>query len=174
MREAAGIDARADAAPDEDHGPRMTGRVASDDVVPAEPALDELEVEARFEQTDTLSHRTVGALSWMFVNAGGQIALQITVLAVLARLVSPQQFGLVAAMVIVITFSEIISDCGIGAALIQRSRLTDDDIRTGFTLTVLLSVAVWVCVALGAPGDCPRSFGCPRSRRSYASAASRS
>ena len=70
--------------------------------------------------------------------------LQITVLAVLARLVSPEQFGLVAATVILITFSEIISDCGIGAALIQRTRLTDEHIRTAFTLTVLLSTAVWV------------------------------
>ena len=130
----------------------MTGRVTPGAAAPTVEALDELgAVEARFEQNDTLSHRTVGALSWMLVNAGGQIALQITVLAVLARLVSPQQFGLVAATVIVITFSEIISDCGIGAALIQRARLTDEDIRTGFTLTVLLSIAVWMCIALGAP-----------------------
>jgi PST family polysaccharide transporter len=108
------------------------------------------EAEERFEQVDTLSHRTVGALSWMFVNASGQIALQITVLAVLARLVSPEQFGLVTATVILITFSEIIADCGIGAALIQRARLTDEHIRTAFTLTALLSIAVWVGVVLGA------------------------
>jgi PST family polysaccharide transporter len=114
-------------------------------------ASAEVEAEARFEHDDTLSHRTVGALSWMFVNAGGQIVLQITVLAVLARLVSPEQFGLVAATVILITFSEIISDCGIGAALIQRKRLTDEHVRTALTLTVLLSIAVWAGIALGAP-----------------------
>jgi O-antigen/teichoic acid export membrane protein len=130
----------------------MNGRVASDAAAPTTRPFDEPgEIEARFEQNDTLSHRTVGALSWMFVNASGQISLQITVLAVLARLVSPDQFGLVAATVILITFSEIISDCGIGAALIQRARLTDEHIRTAFTLTALLSIAVWVCVALGAP-----------------------
>jgi len=130
----------------------MTVRVGSDATAPTARPFDEPgEIEARFEQNDTLSHRTVGALSWMFVNASGQIALQITVLAVLARLVSPEQFGLVAATVILITFSEIISDCGIGAALIQRTRLTDEHIRTAFTLTVLLSIVVWIGVALGAP-----------------------
>lgn len=130
----------------------MTVRVGSDAAAPTARPFDEPgELEARFEQNDTLSHRTVGALSWMFVNAGGQISLQITVLAVLARLVSPDQFGLVAATVILITFAEIISDCGIGAALIQRARLTDEHIRAAFTLTALLSIAVWACVALGAP-----------------------
>jgi PST family polysaccharide transporter len=130
----------------------MTGTVATEAAVPAARPLDESgELEARFEQNDTLSHRTVGALSWMFVNASGQIFLQITVLAVLARLVSPDQFGLVSATVILITFSEIISDCGIGAALIQRARLTDEHIRAAFTLTALLSIVVWACVALGAP-----------------------
>jgi O-antigen/teichoic acid export membrane protein len=130
----------------------MIGRTASDAAAPATRPLDEPgEIEARFRQSDTLSHRTVGALSWMFVNASGQIALQITVLAVLARLVAPDQFGLVAATVILITFSEIISDCGIGAALIQRAKVTDEHIRTAFTLTALLSIAVWLCVVVGAP-----------------------
>jgi len=56
-------------APMEDHRPRMTGRVGSDAAPTALPWDEPDELEARFEQNDTLSHRTVGALSWMFVNA---------------------------------------------------------------------------------------------------------
>ena len=67
----------------------MTGHAGSAAAPATRPWDEPGEMEARFEQDDTLSHRTVGALSWMFVNAGGQIVLQITVLAVLARLVSP-------------------------------------------------------------------------------------
>ena len=99
----------------------------------------------------SLAHRTVGGLGWMFLNAGGQIVLQIGVLAVLARLVSPSEFGLVAAATVTITLAEILADGGIRAALIQRARIDAEHIRAAFTLTLTLSVTVWIAVVLAAP-----------------------
>lgn len=130
----------------------MSGRSGSDPVAEAPQTTNtRFQASPDAEPAGSLSSRTVHGLAWMFVNAGGQIVLQIGVLAVLARLVTPAEFGLVAATIITITFSEILADCGIGAALIQRPRLTPEHIRCAFTLTVLLSIVVWIVVALSAP-----------------------
>lgn len=87
-------------------------------------------------------------LFWTFTGTGGQAGLQLLVLIVLARLVSPEEFGLVAAALFVAGFSAIFAQCGIGPAVVQRLELQTDHLRTGFTISVflgaLLAVVNWV------------------------------
>lgn len=76
----------------------------------------------------------------MFSGKGSQAILQFVVMIVLARLLSPSDFGIVNAATVVITFTTVFSMIGVGPALIQRPKLNESHIRTGFTLTIFLSI----------------------------------
>lgn len=100
----------------------------------------------------SLSGRVVSGSLWMFLGTGTQNLLQFVVLVVLARLVSPTDFGMVAAALLVIGFSSIFSQLGVGPAVVQRAALTPRHIRVAFTMSLLLSLALtallWACAPL--------------------------
>lgn len=74
---------------------------------------------------------------------------QLFITAVLARLISPSDFGVVAIATVFIAFFNILSDIGIGPAIIQKKDLDDDDLNNIFSLTlylgVFLSVVFFAC-----------------------------
>ncbi|MEM1042737.1 MAG: lipopolysaccharide biosynthesis protein [Bacteroidota bacterium] len=102
-------------------------------------------------QAPSLTRSTLGGLLWNFSGAGVQALLRIGVLLVLARLLTPADFGVVSAALVVVYFSEIFSQLGIGPALVQRPGLSDDHLRTGFTVSTLCGVALAGVVVWGAP-----------------------
>src|SRR4051812_19098652 len=87
-----------------------------------------------------LTEATVTGLAWTAGNRIGQQAALVVGTAVLARLLSPGDFGLVAMTAIFLGFIAVISDFGLPAALVQRRDLT----------SVQLSSAFWLSLAIGA------------------------
>jgi len=87
----------------------------------------------------------------MFYGKGAYAILQIVVLAILARLVTPAEFGVVSAALIVISLSSIMSQLGLGPALVQRPTLERRHIDTAFHSSVLLSIVLGAVVWLAAP-----------------------
>ncbi len=98
-----------------------------------------------------MTDRTLRGLYWMFLCTGGQAVVQLVVLVVLARLVSPGEFGVVAAALVVVGFSTVFSQLGIGPAVVQRPDLQPAHLRTGFTLSVLLGTFLGGLLWLLAP-----------------------
>lgn len=86
----------------------------------------------------TLAQRTFSGFLWVGLGSGVQVTLKIAVLAVLARLVKPSDFGLVGIALIVIEFAKMISHLGIGPALVQRKDIERRHLTTGFTLSLLI------------------------------------
>lgn len=60
--------------------------------------------------------------------------------AILARILSPEDYGVVVVTFVFITFFSIIADLGLGSALIQNKDLTKDDVNNLFTFTFRLSI----------------------------------
>ena len=73
------------------------------------------------------------------------------VLAALARLLTPAEFGVVAAATLVLGLTYVFWQLGVGPALIQRRQITPEHIETGFTLSLILGILFSVGVALTAP-----------------------
>lgn len=71
---------------------------------------------------------------------------------VLARLLTPQDFGLVAMVTAVTGFVAMFKDAGLSTATVQRERITHNQVSTLFWINVGLSVAVMLVVAALAPG----------------------
>lgn len=100
---------------------------------------------------ENLTKSTLFGFAWQYASFISQAVLQIIVVAILARLLSPEDFGILGIAMIFVGFAELFSQLGVGPALIQRSDLTPTHIRVGFTLSVLLSLVLTLIIMGGSP-----------------------
>lgn len=85
------------------------------------------------------------------INASGKyitIILQLFVNAVLSRLLTPDDYGIVAVITVFSTFFISLSDMGFGAAIVQRKDLKEEDINKiyAFTLFVAIILMLMFCI----------------------------
>ena len=83
---------------------------------------------------DSLSKRSFHALKWNYFGNGVNMLSQFLIGIVLARLLNPDDFGVVAIAWLMIGIGKLISDFGFNAALVQRVNLTDRDLHFVFTV----------------------------------------
>src|SRR5215472_12162977 len=72
----------------------------------------------------------------------GNGALQILAAVLLARLLTPADFGLVAIITVLTSFAPLLIDFGLGDATTQRSKITPSQISSLFWLATGIGVAV--------------------------------
>jgi O-antigen/teichoic acid export membrane protein len=82
----------------------------------------------------------VRGVSWSFLGAVGQAALQMGAIVLLARLLSVEQFGLAASASLVMSFAVMASQFGVGPALVQSRRLDRTDVASAFVLSTALGL----------------------------------
>lgn len=70
---------------------------------------------------------------------------------VVARILTPADYGLMALAGIYIGFAEYVNEFGIGTAIIQRKDLENQDIRGIYTISILLGLAMTLLTFLLAP-----------------------
>ena len=92
----------------------------------------------------------IGGAYWIVGSNLGQMVLRLLNLIVLARLLTPQDFGIFAAAYLVIGFLDIISQIGIGPSLVQIPELRTEHVGTGFTITMAIAVIVTPLLWFGA------------------------
>lgn len=98
-----------------------------------------------------LAKQSVVGMFWTALSMGALAVAELVALLVLARLLSPNEFGLYSAALIVIKFSAIFQGLGIAPAIVQRPVLEERHLRVGFTLSCLLGLAVSALVWAMAP-----------------------
>lgn len=79
------------------------------------------------------------------------VAVSLAVTAVLARLISPDDFGVVAVASVIIAFFSIFTDMGLSPAIIQHKDLTNSQLSDLFSFTFFLGVALAVVFFLCSP-----------------------
>ena len=99
----------------------------------------------------SLTARTARGFAWAFTGSVGQAVLQIVATIVLARLLTPEEFGSVAAALLVVGLTQLITQLGVAAALVHRRDLTDRDVAAAFWFSMLLSVVMAASLAGFAP-----------------------
>lgn len=75
-----------------------------------------------------------------FLSKYASIAVSLVITAVLARLITPEAFGLLAIVVVFTSFFNLFSDMGIGIAIVQFRELSERDFGKLFTFSLLLAV----------------------------------
>jgi len=98
-----------------------------------------------------LKQKTVSGGIVQVVAQGLQFVLTLSYNIVLARLLSPEEFGLVAMVMTVIGFLQVFRDMGLSTATIQRPDITHAQVSNLFWLNIAVSGAISLLVAAGAP-----------------------
>lgn len=81
----------------------------------------------------------------------GKFIIKLGSTAILARLLVPQDYGLIGMATVVIGFVEYFKDLGLSAATIQRAQIDHQQISTLFWINLIIGCVVAVVVALLAP-----------------------
>lgn len=101
--------------------------------------------------SDSLKHTVLSGMVWNAIERfGASLFLFISNL-VLARLLSPDDFGCIAMLLVFISVSDAIIDGGFGSALIQKKNTTATDYSTVFYWNLLLSFILYAVLYLCAP-----------------------
>jgi O-antigen/teichoic acid export membrane protein len=98
-----------------------------------------------------LTHRALGGMLWTFSGSGVQLLVQLGTIMALGRLLTPTEFGLMGAAAVVVALSQIVSQIGVGPAIIQRRELRPTHIRVAITLSCTLGILLGAVVWFGAP-----------------------
>lgn len=77
--------------------------------------------------------------------------MQLVYSAVMARLLEPADFGMVAAALISLRFVSYLSTLGMGSAVVQRDELLPHEAAAAFKLSILLGLSTATAAVLGAP-----------------------
>jgi len=70
---------------------------------------------------------------------------------ILARLLSPKDFGVVAIAMIVVGFFEVFNDTGQGQAIIRHKNPTREHYDSAWTVSLLIGLAIGIAIAITAP-----------------------
>lgn len=84
-----------------------------------------------------MQKRVTRGLSWTLLDTWGSQFIGFLTFAILARLLTDVDFGLVALAAVFVTFAQLLIDQGLGDALIQRRVVTRTHIDTAFWAAVL-------------------------------------
>jgi O-antigen/teichoic acid export membrane protein len=98
-----------------------------------------------------LAARTIHAAAWSGVSQGARVAVSVGVTAILARLLAPKDFGLLAMVVVVTGFLNLFRDFGLSAAVVQRRDLTEEHLSSSFWINVLAGCVLAVVLLATAP-----------------------
>lgn len=99
---------------------------------------------------------TLGNLGWKFMERMSAQLVQMIVSIVLARILSPSDYGAVAMVSIFVVFANVIIDGGFSSALIQKKDADDKDFSTVLYFSIFCSVLLYIVLYLVAP--CISSF----------------
>ncbi|TGE14037.1 lipopolysaccharide biosynthesis protein [Hymenobacter elongatus] len=98
-----------------------------------------------------LTTTTLHSMTWTTAATIITSVLQIGYTAVMARMLPPAAFGLVALAGVVLRFGGYFAQMGMAQAIIQKPELTEEDIRAAFTSSALLGGFFTAAMVLGAP-----------------------
>ncbi len=95
--------------------------------------------------------KIVSSLFWKFAERIGAQGVNLIVSIVLARILAPEEYGVVALVTIFITISNVFIEQGFGTALVQKKDADDLDFSSVFYCNVVLSIILYIIIFLLAP-----------------------
>jgi teichuronic acid exporter len=108
----------------------------------------------------SLKQKTISGLFWSFIDNFAKLGIQFVVGIILARLLTPREFGLIGMTTIFIAVSQSFINSGFMQALIRKQTVTQADFSTVFYFNLLVSFA-FVVLLFFAAGPISQFFSEP-------------
>lgn len=100
---------------------------------------------------DDLKKKTVSSLIWKLFEQSASSFVSLVVQIVMARLLAPDEFGMLAIMLVFVNVGNVIVQSGLNTAIIQGPDVTERDYSTVFWMSFVVSLVLYVIVFAAAP-----------------------
>lgn len=102
-------------------------------------------------ERDSLKLKVASSMFWKFGERVGTRFVTFVVSLLLARILSPEDYGIVALLTFFVSVLDVIITSGFGSSLVQRKDASDLDFSTVFYFCVLLSCVLYLLLFFCAP-----------------------
>lgn len=104
------------------------------------------------EETKSISkNKVISSLIWKFLERGGVQGIQFVLSIILARLVTPSDYGVIAILLVFIQIANVFIQSGFNTALIQKKDSDDVDFSSIFYLSLVVAAIIYVILYFTAP-----------------------
>ena len=101
--------------------------------------------------SSSLKQKTISGMIWSSLQRFGTMGISFISNIILARLLTPEDYGCIGMLMIFIALSNTFIDGGFGSALIQKKRPTQEDYSTIFYWNIFLSIVLYTLLFFCAP-----------------------
>ena len=98
-----------------------------------------------------LRDKVASGVAWSAAEKVGSMLLQMVVSIVVARLLVPEDFGVLAILTFFTALMAVVVDSGFSQTLIRKSDPTNDDYKSVFIFNIAVSVALYIIMVLASP-----------------------
>jgi O-antigen/teichoic acid export membrane protein len=99
----------------------------------------------------SLKEKTVKGIAWNLFERAGNIAVRLVLGVIIARQLSPEDYGLVGMIMIFIAVANTFVDSGFGLAYVQKKEVSNKDADTVFYTNLLASIILYTILWFSAP-----------------------
>ncbi len=99
----------------------------------------------------SLRDKTITGVLWSSVQKIGTKGIDLVVSILLARILTPEDFGLIASLAIFIAIAQCLSIAGFKQALIQKKHPDEEDYSAVFYINLSISILLYALLFFGAP-----------------------
>lgn len=101
--------------------------------------------------SDSLKSKTVKGVVWSSVERFSTQGVQFLIMIIMARLLTPKDYGLIGMLAIFLAVAQSLIDSGFSQALIRKQNRTDVDNSTVFYFNIVVSSALYLILFISAP-----------------------
>ena len=102
-------------------------------------------------QQDSLKNKTKKGLAWSMIERFATQGVQFLFGIILARLLSPDDYGIIAMPLVFLAIAQCIIDSGFSTALIRKPELTEDDLSTAFYFNIGIGILCYAVLFFSSP-----------------------
>jgi teichuronic acid exporter len=102
-------------------------------------------------EEETLKNKAIKGVMWSFIDQAGTMGIGFIIGIILARLLSPSEYGLVGMIAVFTAIAMTMSDSGFGSALIRKPDLKEEDLYTAFWYNLSVSALMYTILFFSAP-----------------------
>jgi O-antigen/teichoic acid export membrane protein len=101
--------------------------------------------------SESLKTQTIKGVGWSAVERFSAQGASFVVQIVLARLLTPADYGIVGMVAIFIQIAQVLVDSGFANALIKKQNCSNDDYSTVFFFNLIISISIYLLFVISAP-----------------------
>lgn len=102
-------------------------------------------------RTEQVKSKIAPSLLWKILELGGTQGIQFIVSVILARILSPDEFGTIGLITIFITIANTFVQSGFATALIQKKDVRDDDYSSVMWISLAFAAVMYMILYFAAP-----------------------